>query len=276
MRRQQRNQGQQSRFFYELLALVPNLLRLPTMPLPFSDQPAAPERSPLPRTASMTTIPPAGFAWLMLGISVSLMLCGSVTFFIGFMLMPWVLGLVMVCYVAGIVSTVSMLGRSILCYAMAPPSRRKDIPEVSTKPRRKETGKQSLMGTLFQHGNLCEEKNKIETENWNMGWIIEQTLEFLGNLLLSSVDVNTYGDEEDSDESKEDNSMDENGNPTGLHHHRYHHRSPVRHTYSSHSLGMNEALKKGGLWLKEANNARGEGNIYMHVYIVGSRQMPVQ
>ncbi|MBA0828604.1 hypothetical protein Goarm_013260, partial [Gossypium armourianum] len=44
------------------------------------------------------------------------------------MLMPWVLGLVLVCYVAGIVSTVSMLGRSILCYAMASPSRRKDIP----------------------------------------------------------------------------------------------------------------------------------------------------
>ncbi|XP_016665798.1 uncharacterized protein [Gossypium hirsutum] len=133
MRRQQRNQCQQSRFFYELLALVLNLLRLPTMPLPFSDQPAAPERIPLPRTASMTTIPPAGFAWLMLGISISLMLCGSVTFFIGFMLMPWVLGLVMVCYVVGIVSTVSMLGRSILCYAMAPPSRRKDIPVLNCR-----------------------------------------------------------------------------------------------------------------------------------------------
>ncbi|KAB2090491.1 hypothetical protein ES319_A03G126500v1 [Gossypium barbadense] len=131
MRRQQRNQCQQSRFFYELLVLVLNLLRLPTIPLPFSDQPAAPERIPLPRTASMTTIPPAGFAWLMLGISISLMLCGSVTFFIGFMLMPWVLGLVMVCYVVGIVSTVSMLGRSILCYAMAHPSRRKDIPGCS-------------------------------------------------------------------------------------------------------------------------------------------------
>ncbi|KAB1200629.1 hypothetical protein CJ030_MR0G006769 [Morella rubra] len=30
--------------------------------------------------------------------------------------MPWVLGLVMVFYVAGIVSTLLMLGRSLLCY----------------------------------------------------------------------------------------------------------------------------------------------------------------
>ncbi|MBA0837782.1 hypothetical protein Goarm_009909 [Gossypium armourianum] len=88
---------------YELSALVLNLLRSPPTPVP-------------------TKISAVGFAWLMLGISVSLMLCGSVTFFLGFMLMPWVLGLLMFFYVAGLVSTISMLGRSILCYAMAPPS----------------------------------------------------------------------------------------------------------------------------------------------------------
>jgi hypothetical protein len=75
-----------------------------------------------------TQISPVGFASLMLGISLALMLCGSVTFFIGFLLMPWVLGLVMVFYVAGIVSSLSMLGRSLLCYVTAPPSPRKDIP----------------------------------------------------------------------------------------------------------------------------------------------------
>ncbi|MFQ6669146.1 hypothetical protein Gotur_034504 [Gossypium turneri] len=93
---------------YELSALVLNLLRSPPTPVP-------------------TKISAVGFAWLMLGISVSLMLCGSVTFFLGFMLMPWVLGLLMFFYVAGIVSTISMLGRSILCYAMAPPSPTKGI-----------------------------------------------------------------------------------------------------------------------------------------------------
>lgn len=134
MRRQQQNhrqQDQQSRVFYELSALVLDLLRSPPVPMPFADQSPQPEERPHPPPTSMTktTMSPAGFAWLMLGISVSLILCGSVTFFIGFMLMPWVLGLVMVFYVAGFVSMVSMLGRSILCYAMAPPSSpRKDIP----------------------------------------------------------------------------------------------------------------------------------------------------
>jgi len=123
MRRQ--NQDQQSRVFEELSALVLNLLRSPT-PVSFSDQipmPTTPLRRRLPE------ITPAGFASLLLGMSLTLMLCGSVTFFIGFLLMPWVLGLVMVFYVAGIVSTISMLGRSLLCYATAPPSSpRKEIP----------------------------------------------------------------------------------------------------------------------------------------------------
>ncbi|CAN0929211.1 hypothetical protein LINGRAHAP2_LOCUS36939 [Linum grandiflorum] len=56
------------------------------------------------------------------------MVCGSVTFFIGFILMPWVLGLAMVFYVAGIVSMVAMLGRWILCFAAGPPPPLKDIP----------------------------------------------------------------------------------------------------------------------------------------------------
>ncbi|KAK9019103.1 hypothetical protein V6N11_034142 [Hibiscus sabdariffa] len=128
MRREQehhRRQDQQSRAFYELSALVLNLIRSP--PVPFTDQSSASERRSHPLDVS--TISPAGFALLMLGISVSMMLCGSVTFFIGFMLMPWVIGLFMVFYVAGFVSAISMLGRSILCYILPPhPSPRKDIP----------------------------------------------------------------------------------------------------------------------------------------------------
>ncbi|KAE8716151.1 MADS-box transcription factor 14-like isoform X1 [Hibiscus syriacus] len=102
-----------------------NILRSP--PVPFTDQASVSERRSNLLDAS--TISPAGFAWLMLGISVSMMLCGSVTFFIGFMLMPWVIGLLMVFYVAGIVSAISLLGRSIICNALAPPSPRKHIPD---------------------------------------------------------------------------------------------------------------------------------------------------
>lgn len=133
MRRQQ--QDQQSRVFYELSALVLNILRSPPSPIPFPDHSTAEavsttssSSSTSRRSSPAAQISPAGFASLLLGISLALMLCGSVTFFIGFILMPWVLGLVMVFYVAGIVSALSMLGRSLLCYATAPPTPRKDIP----------------------------------------------------------------------------------------------------------------------------------------------------
>ncbi|KAJ7957538.1 Transmembrane protein [Quillaja saponaria] len=129
-----RQQDQQSRVFYELSALVLNLLRSPPTPISFSDQHPVvtpvmpPVVSSSRRSQATNQISPAGFASLLLGISLSLMLCGSVTFFIGFILMPWVLGLVMVFYVAGIVSTLSILGRSILCCVTAPATPRKEIP----------------------------------------------------------------------------------------------------------------------------------------------------
>ncbi|GMI90211.1 hypothetical protein like AT1G27290 [Hibiscus trionum] len=122
MRSQQQNHRQRDQLscaIHELSALVLNFLRSPSTPIPL-----AADQSPHP-----TKITAVGFGWLMLGTSVSLMLCGSVTFFIGFMLMPWVVGLLMVFYVAGIVSTISMFGHRILCYVMAPPSPRKDITE---------------------------------------------------------------------------------------------------------------------------------------------------
>ncbi|KAK8567585.1 hypothetical protein V6N13_105543 [Hibiscus sabdariffa] len=115
----QRSEGERSRVFHELSGLVMNLLRLPMMPMPSASRSRASARMNhnYPPVLSRKKISPAGFAWLLLGISVSLMVCGSITFFIGFMLMPWLLGLVIVLYVAGIVSAVSMLGRSIICYA---------------------------------------------------------------------------------------------------------------------------------------------------------------
>ncbi|XP_004502276.1 uncharacterized protein [Cicer arietinum] len=124
MMRTRHQEDEQSRALYELSAIVLNLLRSPPIPFNFSDHPLDQplRRSPPPQ------ISPTGFASLLLGISMALMLCGSVTFFIGFVLMPWVIGLVILLYVAGIVSTLSDLGRSILCYVLPTPDPRKDIP----------------------------------------------------------------------------------------------------------------------------------------------------
>ncbi|XP_058760183.1 uncharacterized protein LOC131633487 [Vicia villosa] len=123
------NQDQQSKIICELSSLVFNLLQFPPTPISYSDRapiiPVPPSVSSLRRSMAASQITPAGFVSLLLGISMALMLCGSVTFVIGFMLLPWILGLVMVFYVAGVVSAISVLGRSILCFA----SPRKGYPE---------------------------------------------------------------------------------------------------------------------------------------------------
>ncbi|CAD5179589.1 unnamed protein product [Musa acuminata subsp. malaccensis] len=51
---------------------------------------------------------------MLLRLSMPLILASSVTFVIGFMLIPWVLGMLTVFYLAGIVSNLSVLGRAIL------------------------------------------------------------------------------------------------------------------------------------------------------------------
>ncbi|KAL3818703.1 hypothetical protein ACJIZ3_004608 [Penstemon smallii] len=125
MRSQYQNQQEyHSKIFYELSSLVLNIMRSP--PPPIGESPADQRRR---RSGpSLQQITPAGFASLLLGISLALMLCGSVTFFIGFILMPWVLGLVLFLYFVGVVSSLSMIGRAILCYNSAPSSPRKDVP----------------------------------------------------------------------------------------------------------------------------------------------------
>lgn len=127
MMTRQPHQDQQSRVFYELSALILNLLRHPPTPIQFSDDVSTSTRRQ-PRPAPLSQITPAGFASLLLGISLALMLCGSITFFIGFLLMPWVLGLVMLFYVAGIVSSISMVGRAIFCHTLSPSTPRKGVP----------------------------------------------------------------------------------------------------------------------------------------------------
>ncbi|KAK7247016.1 hypothetical protein RIF29_41892 [Crotalaria pallida] len=104
-----RQEEEQSRILCELSALVYNMLR---SPMSVSDGG--------PPARSLPEITPAGFASLLFGMSLALMVCGSVTFVLGFMLMPWVIGLVLVLYVAGVLSSVS----SFLAWVAGP---RKDV-----------------------------------------------------------------------------------------------------------------------------------------------------
>lgn len=70
---------------------------------------------------------PAGLVSLLLGISTALIFCGSVTFMIGFVLMPWVLGLAMVLHFVGMLTNLSTMGRSILCPCPSSPMPRRKI-----------------------------------------------------------------------------------------------------------------------------------------------------
>ncbi|KAK4777816.1 hypothetical protein SAY87_018003 [Trapa incisa] len=118
---------QQSGVLYELSALVLDLLRSPQTLTSFPGEmplPAPPVESSCP--SSSRRPPPqqitlAGLAALLLGASLTLMLCGSITFFVGFMMMPWVFGLVVVIYLARIVSALSVLSQSIIGFAAGPP-----------------------------------------------------------------------------------------------------------------------------------------------------------
>uniref|UniRef100_M1B0I9 Uncharacterized protein n=1 Tax=Solanum tuberosum TaxID=4113 RepID=M1B0I9_SOLTU len=125
-----RQQDQQSKVLEQLSSLILNIIRSPPAPIEFYDDSSMSPSSSGRRMAvagSMHQITPAGFASLLLGISFALMLCGSVTFFIGFLMMPWVLALIMLFYVAGIVYSLTMIGRAIFSHLSSPSSPRKDF-----------------------------------------------------------------------------------------------------------------------------------------------------
>ena len=63
--------------------------------------------SPSPAPGPPGRMSPAAAASMLLGASVALMLCGSVTFAIGLLLMPWVAGLALLFGFAGAVSNLS-------------------------------------------------------------------------------------------------------------------------------------------------------------------------
>ncbi|XP_020696358.1 uncharacterized protein LOC110109565 [Dendrobium catenatum] len=98
---------QQSGLFYELCTLILALLRSPHLFFPAVGA--------LCGTPQRSEISPAGIASLFLGASLALMLCGSITFMLGCILMPWVIGFVIVLYLLGIVSSLSGIGKAILC-----------------------------------------------------------------------------------------------------------------------------------------------------------------
>ncbi|KAK2992904.1 hypothetical protein RJ640_028146 [Escallonia rubra] len=118
-----REQDEQSRVFYDLCTMIIHILGSPPLPIPFPSLvgpslSASPSSSPSNRTSQIS---PTAFASLFLGISLALMLFGSVIFVVGFILMPWVIALVLLFYFAGLVSTLSALGRAIVSSAASLP-----------------------------------------------------------------------------------------------------------------------------------------------------------
>ncbi|KAF5199056.1 transmembrane protein [Thalictrum thalictroides] len=103
---QQPSSSSSVRVFNELCCLVLNIIGHQQPHLLPSDTPNS--NSMVSSSSSSKQISASGFACLLLGISLTLMLCGSVTFLIGFILMPWVVGFLFLCYLLG-------LGRAILC-----------------------------------------------------------------------------------------------------------------------------------------------------------------
>ncbi|KAK8924221.1 hypothetical protein KSP39_PZI019452 [Platanthera zijinensis] len=120
---------QQHEAVNDLCALLWTALRSPPIPIPFAgtDSPVAPAiQSGLRRdpaaSGRLPPMSPSGMASLMLGISLSLMFCGSVAFVIGFMMMPWVLSMAMLLYFLGIVYSVfGMCKAALISPASSPP-----------------------------------------------------------------------------------------------------------------------------------------------------------
>ncbi|GER38909.1 v-type sodium ATPase subunit I [Striga asiatica] len=110
-------EDEQMRVLQQLCAMTIHVLRSTPLPISFpgfsllSSQPSSSFSSPPPPPPQIS---PAAFGLLFTGISVALMLFGLVTFIIGFVMMPLVIMLVMLFYVAGFVSVLSEIGGAIL------------------------------------------------------------------------------------------------------------------------------------------------------------------
>lgn len=114
---------QQSGAIYELCSMITQILKSPPpIPIPIpSSHDTSSSSSSRPHTHVMfSRVSYAAFATLFLGISLALMLVGSVTFIIGFVIMPWVICLLAVFHFVAVVSTFSELWRSFIGSKDAP------------------------------------------------------------------------------------------------------------------------------------------------------------
>ncbi|KAL2529162.1 hypothetical protein Fot_21763 [Forsythia ovata] len=111
-----REQDQQTRVLYELCSMIIHILRSPPLPVSFPSLlgPSVLSSASHSSSSPPLQISPAAFGSLFLGISIALMLFGSVTFVIGVILMPLVITLVLLFYFVGILSNLSEFGRTIL------------------------------------------------------------------------------------------------------------------------------------------------------------------
>ncbi|WOL15888.1 hypothetical protein Cni_G24669 [Canna indica] len=130
------DEDQQSRLLLELRSLL---------------LPARPSRA----------VTPAGFASFLLGASLAMVLGGSMTFLIGFFLLPWVIGLVLVLHLVGVVSNLSGLGRAILCRS-APLEPQEDVRVVQVLAL--EVGDEPKSKIASTRLRLCPEA--ISITNW--------------------------------------------------------------------------------------------------------------
>ncbi|ESR60279.1 transmembrane protein [Citrus sinensis] len=106
-----------SSIYYELCYMIIHLLKpFPNSLLLSGLSSSSRQRSPL----GLTQVSPAAFASLFLGVSLALMLFGSITFVIGFILMPWIVAFVFLFYLAGFFSKLSDLGQSFFCSGDVP------------------------------------------------------------------------------------------------------------------------------------------------------------
>ncbi|CAI9780590.1 unnamed protein product [Fraxinus pennsylvanica] len=112
-----RDQDQQTRVLYDLCTMIIQIFRSPPLSISFpSLSLVLPAPTPL-YSCSRPLAPQvssAAFGALFLGISFALMLFGTVTFMIGFVLMPLVITLVFLFYFVGMLLNFSEFGRAIL------------------------------------------------------------------------------------------------------------------------------------------------------------------
>ncbi|KAL8193591.1 hypothetical protein R6Q57_026726 [Mikania cordata] len=113
-----RDHDDRSRVLHQLFSMIVNILASPPLPIPFpipatftGDSVASSSSAP---SQPPSQVSPIGFAGLFIAISLAMMLFGFAIVVIGFMLLPLVIALVMLFYVARVVSTLSYFASIVI------------------------------------------------------------------------------------------------------------------------------------------------------------------